>query len=75
MKNAYEVKEQFGKDGKCLRRERAIGPIVVWAVVALAGLASGQLRHIPLVFGKYVECCPAGFADFLHRFCGLVVAP
>jgi hypothetical protein len=50
MKNAYECKEQFSRDGKCLRRERAIGPIVVWAIVVLIAMATGQLLNIPDAF-------------------------
>jgi hypothetical protein len=50
MKNAYECKEQFSRDGKCLRRERAIGPIVVWAIVVLIAMATGQLLNIPAAF-------------------------
>ena len=50
MKNAYECKEQFSREGKCLKRERAIGPIVVWAIVVLIAMATGQLLNIPSVF-------------------------
>lgn len=50
MKNAYEYKEQFSRDGKLLRRERAIGPIVVWAVVVVIAMATGQLLNIPSWF-------------------------
>jgi len=47
MKNAFEFKEEFSRDGKCLKRERAIGPIVVWAIVVLVAMATGQLLNIP----------------------------
>lgn len=47
MKNAYEVREQYGKDGKCIKRERIIGPIVVWAIVVLIAMAAGQLTYVP----------------------------
>lgn len=50
MKNAYECKEKFSRDGKCLERERAIGPIVVWAIVILVAMATGQLLNLPAVF-------------------------
>lgn len=51
MKNAYECREQFNSKGQCLKRERAIGPIVVWAIVALVALATGQaLGLIPTTF-------------------------
>jgi hypothetical protein len=42
MKNAYEYKEILDLDGKCLRRERAIGGIVVWAIVAILALLLGK---------------------------------
>jgi hypothetical protein len=42
MKNAYEVREEFSRDGKCLKRERNLGPIVAWAIVALVALISGR---------------------------------
>jgi hypothetical protein len=42
MRNAYEIRETFSKEGKRLSRERAIGPIVPWAIVALATLLSGK---------------------------------
>lgn len=47
VKNAYEVREQYGKDGKCIKRERIIGPIVVWAIVVLIAMAAGQLTYVP----------------------------
>lgn len=50
MKNAYECKEQFSKDGKCIKRERAIGPIVVWAIVVLIGMVTGL--NIPAALGN-----------------------
>jgi hypothetical protein len=53
VKNAYELKEFFNRDGKCLRRERAIGPIVVWAIVVLVALATGQLLNIPSAFWHF----------------------
>jgi len=42
MRNAYEIRETYSREGKCLRRERAIGPIVPWAIVALATLLTGK---------------------------------
>ena len=50
MKNAYECKERFNREGKCLSRERTVGPIVVWAIVVLIAMATGQLLNIPAVF-------------------------
>jgi len=43
VKNALEwKKEEHGRDGKCVKRELAVGPIVVWAIVALASLVLGK---------------------------------
>ena len=42
MKNAYECKEEFTADGKCLSRDRRIGPIVAWAIVVIVALLLGQ---------------------------------
>jgi len=43
MHKAYEVKEEFSPDGRRLvRREWSIGPIVIWAVVAVAAIWRGQ---------------------------------
>jgi hypothetical protein len=57
MQNAYECKEEFGKDGKCLKRERAIGPIVPWSIVAL----------VALLAGKALVSIPPSFWEFLRR--------
>jgi hypothetical protein len=48
MRNAYECKEEFACDGKCLKRERRIGPVVAWMIVALAALILG--KQIPSWF-------------------------
>jgi hypothetical protein len=50
VKNAYEWKEHYGKDGKCISRERAVGPIVPWSIVVLAGMLLGQVFKIPSGF-------------------------
>lgn len=50
MKNAYECKEEYGRDGRCIRRERAIGPIVPWSVVVLVALLMGKAFDLPSVF-------------------------
>jgi hypothetical protein len=52
MKNAYECKEQFNGEGKCLSRERAIGPIVIWAIVVLIAMATGQQLDLPSIFSR-----------------------
>ena len=41
MKNAYECKETYSRDGKCVRRERAIGPIVVLAIILIIAMLTG----------------------------------
>jgi len=33
VRNAYELREDYGRDGKCTHRERNIGPIVPWCIV------------------------------------------
>jgi hypothetical protein len=42
MKSAYTFKEEFNDDGKCTRRERDIGAIVPWSIVALVALLTGK---------------------------------
>ena len=42
MKNAYEFKVEYGQDGKCLRREWAVGPIAIGGVVTLFALFTGR---------------------------------
>jgi len=50
MKNAYEFREHFNGDGKCISRERAIGPIVIWAIIAIVAMATGHPLNIPSVW-------------------------
>lgn len=47
MRNAYECKEEYGRDGKCVRRERAIGAIVPWSIVAVLALLLGKALTLP----------------------------
>jgi hypothetical protein len=50
VKSAYECKEEFSsRDGKCLKRERAIGAIVPWSIVALAAIFTGY-KLLPPTF-------------------------
>lgn len=42
MKNAYELEEEYNNDGKCRKRKRIVGPIVVWGLVAILALLLGQ---------------------------------
>lgn len=54
MQKAYEWKVEYGRDGKCVRREWSIGPIVPWAFVALVALLSGKaLVSLPLWFWPF----------------------
>ena len=48
VKNAYEFEEEFANDGKCRKRKRAVGPIVVWGLVVIIALALG--RALPTGF-------------------------
>lgn len=54
MKNAYEFREHYGRDGKCTLRERVVGPIVPWCIVAvvvvLASVLTGKALTIPSTF-------------------------
>jgi len=42
MQKAYERREEYTCDGKCIRREWSIGAIVPWAIVALVALFMGN---------------------------------
>jgi hypothetical protein len=58
VRNAYECKEEFGRDGKCVSRQRAIGPVVVWGLVTIVSLAMGRaLVNLP----------PPSFWDFIRH--------
>jgi hypothetical protein len=54
MKNAFEFRERYDRDGKCTLRERVVGPIVPWCIVAifllLAGVITGRALTIPSTF-------------------------
>ena len=44
MHKAYECKEEFSPDGKRLvRRERSVGGVVVFAIIALVEVWRGQV--------------------------------
>ena len=47
MRNAYECREHYNKDGKCIKRERTIGGIVVFAFVVVVAIISGYSPAIP----------------------------
>ena len=54
MRNAYELREDYGKDGRCTHRERVIGPIVPWCFVAILVLLvfaiTGRAPSVPSSF-------------------------
>jgi hypothetical protein len=47
MRNAYECKEEYGRGGKCVRRERVVGAIVPWSIVAILALWLGNAWTVP----------------------------
>ena len=48
MEKAYECREVFSPNGKCLMRERSIGAVVPWGVVAVVSVIAGKaLGGIP----------------------------
>jgi hypothetical protein len=56
VRNLYESKEKFGRDGRCTERERAVGPIVAWMVVAIIGLLTRQaLVGLPPTFWEFFK--------------------
>ena len=57
MKNAYEYKEEFSPEGKRLKRELNVGPIVPWTIVALTAL----------ITGKAIASIPSSFWEFFKR--------
>lgn len=55
MKNAYEHREYFGRDGRCTLRERSIGPIVPWCIVALVAILMGKALTLPSGFWQFLK--------------------
>ena len=56
MQKAFERGEEYTRDGKCLKREWSIGPIVPWAIVALVALLTRQaLVSLPAPFWEFVK--------------------
>jgi hypothetical protein len=55
MNNAYECKETFSREGKCLKRERTVGAIVPWSLVTLAGLVMGHFIQLPGSFWQFFK--------------------
>jgi hypothetical protein len=51
VQKAYECKVEYGRDGKCIRREWSVGAIVPWAIVALVALFTGKAL-LPSSFGN-----------------------
>ncbi len=46
MKNAYEWKSEYSPSGKCIKREWAIGPIAIWAMVVIIVALFGKPADI-----------------------------
>jgi hypothetical protein len=56
MQSAYEYSEEFGKDGKCLKRKWVVGAIVPWTIVALVALFAGRaIVSIPPSFWEFLK--------------------
>jgi hypothetical protein len=50
MGNAYQCREEYSSDGKRLvKRERTVGSVVIWGIVALAAILTGY-AFIPSTF-------------------------
>lgn len=54
MRNAWEYEAEYSPKGKVTRLKYSIGPIVIWAVVALVAFATGA------------TFLPPGFWGFFH---------
>ena len=51
---AYQCKEEFTPDGKRLvRRERVVGGIVIWGIVAIIAIASGYAFLPPAFWNSF----------------------
>lgn len=48
MKNAFEFREHYGRDGKLTRRERVVGAIVPWCVVVILVVLATAITGHPL---------------------------
>lgn len=61
MGYAFERREQFTKDGKCIMRETCIGSVVVYAVIIIVTIVISVYFHMPellgnaLSFGKWIS--------------------
>ena len=65
MKNAFESREVFNPEGKCLKRERYIGDRVAFGVVAIAFLSSMLI----LVRTDHATiAAPISFGDLLKSY-------
>jgi hypothetical protein len=49
MGTAYQYKEEYGRDGKRLKREHTVGGIVIWGIVALVAIVTGY-AFLPSAF-------------------------
>jgi len=52
MGAAYRYKVEYGRNGKPVSRERFVGGIVVWGIVALVAIATGY-RFLPPAFWNF----------------------
>jgi len=52
MRNAWEYKVEFSDRGKLLKKEIAIGPIVIRAIVVITALYSGA-KFLPAGFWTF----------------------
>jgi hypothetical protein len=56
MKNAFEFKTEYGRTGQPTKREWSVGPIVIWAVVAILALLTGKaLINLPTSFWGFFK--------------------
>ena len=53
MNHAYHIKEEFSRDGKCLKRERTVGAVVPWMVVAILAIMTGSAFIPPSFWGLF----------------------
>ncbi len=54
MKNAFEYEVELNGRGKLLKKRFSIGPIVVWAIVAIVLCFAGRaLLNIPPSFWRF----------------------
>jgi hypothetical protein len=55
MKNALELRVEYGRDGKPLRKEWSIGAIVVWGIVAIVAMLTGYAYSGPQISDQAIS--------------------